>query len=201
MKTKIVKNPSRGIQNPPKPYIPQYREMGIEPEDFEPLKLPQKVLISTKEKKAKSPPSRQPYAEAKTPFKGGIPNTGNNMEHSWVEGNKEIIDDLELDFPDYKSDPSHKLIDNNDFLSVEEDELVDFSEDDNSEMEELEFNSLNEGNYALLIQGTLFFVGTSEEIEEHINSLIFNDKNPISPDDIMVLKRMPIKIGVFLGEL
>ena len=64
-------------------------------------------------------------------------------------------------------------------------------------------HDLEEGSYLLLIQGTPVCSGPKEEIEEQARALVFGEHvlsngNPIPDDDIVIIKRVPIKVGLFL---
>lgn len=165
---------------------------------------------------------RQPYAAPSPSPVGGsrgpVPNVGNNMEHMWSSVNGDIIDDLsdvELD---------HPMIDNNDFVSnealglpTEKEELPQLNEVTHpskkvfqSSIEEHEENdgasviaNLSEGDYLLIVSGVPVCSGPSSEVQEQARMLVFGDHelcdgNPIPVDDIVVIKRIPIKIGLFL---
>jgi hypothetical protein len=62
---------------------------------------------------------------------------------------------------------------------------------------------LEEGSYLLIVSGVPVCSGPKEEIEEQTRSFIFGehemcDGNPISDEEIIVLKKSAIKIGAFL---
>lgn len=174
----------------------------------------------------KRPMISQPYAEAvPSPVgrgKGPLPNVGNNMEQTWSSVDGEIIDDIS----EADSDSNQAMIDNNDFVSaaalgLPEDTLLEvedvseekpakpfLTEDDlqdaikkDSDFSELE--NLSEGEYVLMVTGTVVGYGSLEEIQEEARALVFGEHpswdEPVSIDDIVVLKRVPIKIGLFLG--
>lgn len=60
------------------------------------------------------------------------------------------------------------------------------------------------GDCILMIFGKIIFVGELNDVEEKVKSIIygedsdFSDKE-VNADDIVVLKRLPIKIGVFIN--
>jgi hypothetical protein len=167
---------------------------------------------------------RQPYAEAApSPVgrgKGPIPNVGNNVEHTWSSVDGDIVDDLS---DDLVIDPDHPMIDNNDYVSQlpmglpEELPMLDevrnpppkqfvvakttttTSEDDLFPI----VSDLEEGAYLLIVSGVPVCSGPVEEIQEQARALVFGehemcDGNPIPDDDIVIIKRVPIKIGLFL---
>lgn len=62
---------------------------------------------------------------------------------------------------------------------------------------------LEEDDYLLLVGGQAVCSGSQEQVEEEARSLIFGEheafgNNPVSIDDIIVIKRTKIKYGVFL---
>lgn len=62
---------------------------------------------------------------------------------------------------------------------------------------------LDEGEYCLLVEGTAICSGPEDYIEEQTRLLVFGEHemysgNPVSVDDIIVIKRTKIKVGVFL---
>lgn len=63
---------------------------------------------------------------------------------------------------------------------------------------------LEEDDYLLLVDGQAICSGPEEYVQEQTRALIFGehelyDGNPVSVDDIVVIKRAKIKVGVFLG--
>lgn len=62
---------------------------------------------------------------------------------------------------------------------------------------------LEEEEYLLLVSGQAICSGSEEDVQEQTRALIFGehelyDGNPVSVDDIIVIKRVKIKVGVFL---
>jgi hypothetical protein len=62
---------------------------------------------------------------------------------------------------------------------------------------------LEEGAFLLIVNGVPICSGPKEEIEDQTRALVFGehemcDGNPIPDDDIVIIKRVPIKIGLFL---
>ncbi len=178
--------------------------------------------------RASRPMIRQPYAEAvASPVgrgKGPVPNVGNNMEHTWSSVDGDIIDDLGNDLP---LNPNHPMIDNNDFVSASAlglppeqlpalDEMQHpaskiFSEPDfqsslnGSKSDDLYqiIHDLEENSYLLIVSGVAMCSGPLEEIQDQARALIFGehelcDGNPIPSEDLVILKRTKIKVGVFL---
>ena len=244
-KVKLYKNKAR-INQPTnlKPYVPQYQLMGVEPEEFHGKSevsappIVNRIPLPKDNPRAPRPLIQQPYAETvASPVgrgRGLLPNVGNNMEQTWSGVDNEIIDDIELD-------PSHPMIDNNEFVSaaalglpggsaedmmeVEEEDLPEpqarsaFPVDDTEEKTFLTQNELqdalkeeylstvlqqlDEEEYLLMVDGSSVCSGPPEEVQLQTRALVFGEHplcngNPIPIDDIIVLKRIKIKIGLFL---
>lgn len=234
VKVKIYKNPDRNRVVAHKPYVPQYQQMGVEPEEYKsPLAPGFNIPIVQKPTSKDNPrlkraPVRQPYAEAVTSpvgrGKGLIPNVGNNMEHTWAGVDSEIIDDLSGE----DIDLNRPMIDNNEYVSAAalgdsvnitlEEMLSDNHEPEvkgfltENELQDALKNEyltavvkkLEEEEYLLLVDGESICSGSSDYIQEQTRLLVFGEhelynKNPVSVDDIIVLKKVSIKVGVFLG--
>ncbi len=174
------------------------------------------------------PVVRQPYAESTdSPVgrgKGPLPNVGNNLEQSWsssVDG--EIVDDLS-EAPNL----NQEMLDNNDFVSAaalglpDEMEVTEVNEEEAPEKKEKTFltgdelqnalkdeyfsevvKQLKEDDYLLMVQGVAICSGFFEDVQEQARGLVFGehplcDGEPISLDDIIIIKRVKIKVGLFL---
>lgn len=62
---------------------------------------------------------------------------------------------------------------------------------------------LAEESYLLMVEGTPVCSGPMEEIQDQARAMVFGeheicDGNPVSPDDIVILKRVKVKVGLFL---
>lgn len=62
---------------------------------------------------------------------------------------------------------------------------------------------LAEDSYLLIVDGTPICSGPMEEIQDQARAMVFGeheicDGNPVSPDDIVILKRVKVKVGLFL---
>jgi hypothetical protein len=211
-KVKLYKNPARKTPEVINKYVPQYQLEGIEPEAFKSAVVPDHTPIVKSNTSASNPrlrhQVRQPYAEvSSSPVgigRGPVPNVGNNMEHTWSSVDGHIVDDLDEEQP---TSPDHEMIDNNEIVTptalgvapnyfsqpeiVHEDEIVTILQD------------LNVGGVLLLVKGVAICSGPPNEIEDQVRALIFGehdlcDGEPVSSDDIMVLKKLKMKVGVFL---
>lgn len=197
---KIYKNPARAIPKAPKPYVPQYQVMGIEPEEYKSQGSYGYTIAmqKTPQPREQRPFVRQPYAEVPSIKldSGPIPNVGNNVEQAWssVDG---IVDDLS------DVDLNHPMIDNNDFYIENEEpkKTIKFEEVSDSDLLN-NINELENEQYLLIIKGVSFCSGSMEYVEQQTNLLIFGNhesfSEPVSVDDILIIKKIKLKIGVFL---
>lgn len=178
--------------------------------------------------RARRVPVRQPYAEAITsPIgrgRGPVPNVGNNMEHTWSSVDGEIIDDLS----GQEIDPNQEMIDNNDFVSdaafgyqngptaadirpnyqvfpaqaFEKEVQANHIPADPEDLLPV-LTSLEEDDCLLIVSGVPVCSGPKDAIEDQARALVFGehemcDGNPVPVDDIIILKRVKVKVGLFL---
>jgi hypothetical protein len=174
--------------------------------------------------RARRAPVRQPYAEATTsPIgRGPVPNVGNNMEHTWPAAG--IVDDL----TDQDVDPNQPMIDNNDFVSeaalgfqngltaanipsqyttyppqaIEQEVQATHQPADPNDLIPV-LTGLDEDAHLLIVSGVPVCSGPKEEIEEQARLMVFGEHemcegNPVPVDDIIILKRVKVKVGLFL---
>lgn len=227
-KVKVYRNPARNRPETHKPYVPQYQLLGRDPEEYNsPLApgyqppAPTKGPASLNNPRLPRPVVQQPYAEAvSSPVgrgRGLLPNVGNNMEQTWSSVDGEVVDDI--------SGPvnsQQQMVDNNEFVSAasmglpEETVLEEPVEESRSFLTQNELQTalsedylsgvikeLGEDEHLLLVNGEAVCSGPVEMVQEQARLLIFGEHpeyggNPVSVDDIIVIKRTKIKVGVFL---
>lgn len=155
---------------------------------------------------------------------GQVPNVGNNMEHSWSSLDGQIVDDLTNE----NIDPNHPMIDNNDEMTpealgfqsgptaahlmppnqmrppimVETQDNTQHNVSGNDDLLSI-LSDLSEDSYLLLASGVPICSGPKAEIEDQARALVFGeheicDGNPLSPEEVVVLRRVKIKMGLFL---
>lgn len=181
----------------------------------------QKFPYSEENQRNRKPSIRQPYAEIVEQVKiGALPNIGNNVEQTWSSIDSEIIDDIS-DFD------QSKFIDNNDFVSEnafgqsamssfeEKEELPVLDEIKSPNYSKKIFtkkqstfniaslnDELNENEYMLFIESVPFCSGSLDLIQEELNLLVFGEHSEfdksISIDDILIIKRVKLKVGAFI---
>jgi len=199
-KPKMYKNPHRKESKPNVGhYTPQYKKMGLTPEKVGSNDLVGNVLIlknnpsDPDNPRTRTPTIRQqPYAESvPDKFINNIPNVGNNMEHSWSGVDGEILDDLDVD-------PNTEMVDNNNISEHPEGKSESFN------VQGLDsILNVDEGQYILLIDDVVVAIGNKDDVVDVASSLVFGEHdicegNPVPIDNISVLKKVPIKVGLFL---
>jgi hypothetical protein len=176
--------------------------------------------------RARRAPVRQPYAEATTsPIgRGPVPNVGNNMEHTWPSDGAGIVDDLTGE----EVDPNQAMVDNNDFVTdqafgfqngltaanipsqyttypaqaIEQEVQATHRPADPNDLVPV-LTGLEEDAHLLIVSGVPVCSGPREEIEEQARLLVFGEHEmcagePVPVDDIIILKRVKVKVGLFL---
>lgn len=229
IKVKIYKNPQRQEKEIVVPYIPQYQLLGVEPEEFKSSIVPPGTVTAKPTgpvaSRNRSISVRQPYASpAQSPVglgKGLVPNVGNNMEHTWVSVDGEIIDDLEnlevsdhsfIDNNDYVTDASLGENTNSDsvvlpepeksFLSAEDLQSVLKEDPESANIKAM--SKLHADTYILLVDDQIICAGELEDVQEMTSQIVFGEHEnykgeAVSLDRVLVLKKINIKMGLFLG--
>lgn len=216
---KLYKNPLRSEEEKGQPYKPQYKQMGIVPEL---RKIPSAVAYTmniVKTEGDENPRTRIPGirvdAEANRQIPvGGLPNIGNNKDHTWSGVDEEIFDDVSS----ITIDPNQPMVDNNDFIDVEslnqpvvESEQAgekkflteqDLKKAISQELKGIDPSTVPEDEYVLLVDGTILNIGSLEMVQEEANKLIFGDhdmfKNTSVPvENLLVFKRVKLKLAYF----
>ena len=95
--------------------------------------------------------------------------------------------------------PDELYVDKKNFLT--EDELQGVIQDDSLSQV---IHQLEENDYLLMVSGDCIASGPLEEIQEHARLMAFGEHPlcngvPVSIDEILVLKRVAIKVGLFLS--
>lgn len=209
----------RESEAPRQPYIPQYKLLEVEPlviksglvAELNPQTPRSQNMNQGDNPRTKQIGIRQPYAKVEdSPLgMGPVPNIGNNMEHMWAGVDEEIIDDVS----GLHIDMSAKMIDNNDFVS---DPALGLPKTNNNVFIQTEpdiessfiekFSQLNEGDYLLIVKEVCLCSGSAQLIQEEARLLVFGEHKlcegqSIPVEDLMIIKRVPIKIGLFIDEV
>lgn len=179
-------------------YIPQYQSLGIEPLEYKSAIIPQEsaMLAKPSMENPRLPRQvmiRQPYGEKSTSpvGNGNLPNVGNNIEQTWVDVDREIIDDL-----------NKPMIDNNDFIDGD---VSEHFEDAKASLEDAlaPLHLLEENDLILFINDIPICYGGLSEVQDQARLLVNGthelcDGTPVPIDEILILKKVTIKNGLFL---
>jgi hypothetical protein len=220
-KSNVIKNPKRKTVETHKPYVQEYKRLG-----YTPTAVPSGVVQNRQKtivipttlardnpRIRKSSAFRQnlPYATVPSDESisiGTMPNVGNNIERTWAD--TDAFDDFSTYESNEQVDPNHPMIDNNeddpnnyaDIPEVIQAAPEPHQEGDTEESDNQSFQIEN-NQYVLLVFGNILKIGTLEEVQSEVQKLIFGEhdlnlENSITTDDIIVLKRVNIKVGVFI---
>jgi hypothetical protein len=213
-KIKHYKNPARNNDGSEviTPYVPQYKLMQMTPEKQEKTKLPSGVLIARgsspdlNNSRTRKIAITQPYAEIvsdNTPYIGNqIPNVGNNMEQTWSYIDGEMIDDISGEVVGALD--NQPMIDNNDIIDNQQvfesptESIKTFMNESNNDLSLLKDNS-----YILIVGGNIISISDMQSIQEEASKLVFGEHElcageSIPIEDIVILKKVNIKVGLFL---
>lgn len=225
MASKFYQNPQRAAaeaaaSKPYQPYMPQYRIHGIEPDQTYAMADRGRTTNSHQAMLIRGNPNMFGNATAthisrNVPFaeipkasarENNMPNIGNNMENTWAATDG-IIDDIGLNH-----DSNAQMIDNNDFIdlnSIAQTHVsVPMITSGVVPMQNMSNTSLpvtlQDDEYLLAVGDNIIATGPMEFIEQEVKDLIFGDHQlcegkAIPADELMVLKRVKIKVGVFIN--
>lgn len=222
-KSNFFRNPLRGEKKPYQAYTPQYVIKGLKPEFHSSALIPEETqdqltrhapVKSYDNPRMRPPPHvtrNVPFAEipaGPSPLGDGpLPNIGNNVENTWASVDGEVFDDMGDDHADpVPLDPSQPMIDNNtdDFQNWHNIPSKIKKAPNYQENKSQTFN-IKSYDYVLLVDGEVISTGFQDEIQEEVRALVFGEHplcqsydNAITPDDIIVLKKVKIKVGVFI---
>jgi hypothetical protein len=175
MSDDIIRNPNRRVRQVIPPYEPEYVKRGVEP-----IKMPS------------DPEARSINIQTKSEDK---------QEEAFV------VDE-------YASDEKGHYIDNNDYVFPPENVLATNKQpktviinNPQIKQDKSKTNSLAPqiGEYILMYSGKIILSGPESIIENKIKNMIYGDdidfsEETVLAENIVVLKRIDIKIGVFLNE-
>lgn len=176
MKDDIVKNPNRQNRKVPEvtKYIPQHIALGVKPIE-PPNTMGNALPINIKK-------------EEKTEY------WSFNNSTAFTENG----DEVQL--------PSGEVIDNNEFMDLGPYNSI--PDDNNSPLPPLPQQPQPEpqvGEYILMVFGKMIISGNFSAIEKKVKDIIYGEdkefaNTEVSIDDIIVLKRLNVKIGIFIEE-
>lgn len=183
---KIYKNKSRNFKDEYKAPVPQYQELGVTPTEYKSSIIPPHSPVIKPQEPINR--NREPSIRLNTA----------EVKQSWASLDGNIIDD------NFARNQSQQLIDNNDFYTEEAFDSLEEGENHNTAQNLFSaVNELDDDSYLLLVHNEPICSGPISEIENEVRSLIFGEHSlcngePISEESIIVLKKIKIKVGVFL---
>jgi len=201
---KIYRNPARKEKEEVTigQYVPQYQLLSIKPKEYVSTCVPGNVLVA----------KNNVNDNSKTRSNGSLPNVGNNIDHNWCTIDGDIIDNIS----DQVINNNTEMIDNNDFIDIDKlnNNKSVFLDQNNKSDEELKkveqtnnqnkskLSSLKDNSYILLVKDNIVYIGSLEKVQEKTRAFIFDeqlyDGYSVSIEDILILKKVKIKIGLFL---
>lgn len=179
--TKIYRNPERNKPQAHQQYVPQYKSLGVKP-----VQQPSRIVEGNNAKPVftgDNPRLKIPVFDVKQSM---LPNVG---AEDWMEENV---------------DPNHPMIDNNEFVSYQSLGAQDPSTIPENNEDLLPFlHSTEEGVYTLIVGNTIVKQGSLQEVEAEASLFIFGEHefcngNPVPVEEILILKKIRIKTGLFL---
>lgn len=154
-----------------------------------------------------------PYAEEGPPQLGRdpLPNVGSNIETTWTS-----LDDMVFDAEGNLVEPENQtMLDNN------QDDPANYADIpaqlpipksttqpvilQEVQEEPIQMEQIGPEDGVLIVKGEILSVASLTSIEEEVRALVYGEHplceaNKIDPEDIVVLKRVNIKVGVFLEK-
>lgn len=194
---KIYKNKHRSEKEVYQKYVPQYKALEIEPTEYKSGLVPLNTPVVRPNEAANR--NRQPAIrqEPSIEEQQSILPSAVNMQQTWSS-----VDNI-LDEEDVIDDTP--MIDNNNFYTEESLGNKPQTNRDQSLDNDLTniVNDLGVDSYLLLVKGEPICSGPIEEIEDQTKALIFGEHDlcggePIPEEDLIILKKLKIKVGVFL---
>lgn len=200
-----------------KPYKPQYKELGITPVAYTPRQVPPQpqtkqaspmtMAFASKRRETQSvvpPTPNVPYAEPGLPA-NQLLNIGNNIENSWSSASHITPNSFSTVEDNAPIDHNHPMIDNN--FEVFANQPLQMRpplrvEEVSEPISHMEVSTTQitpaVGEYVLLVGSDVMAIGDTQTIQEAAWALLTESET--LPDDIVVLKRININIGVSLSE-
>lgn len=200
MAQKFFKNQARQIKKPQEHYVPEY------------VRLPNKTPIVQEYDRHVFRHQTEPVIPAAT--RGAVPkqvhiSSGANQEHEWTQGTfdvpkKNILNDCpNCGYPNVINGENYKGIytpgapcRHCGIVENAKSERV-WTEKPAREMPTRDTNNVAPGNYIIMHESKILFIGNESEAEDFVWEMAagLNGEEPVDISEIMVLKRLPIKVG------
>jgi hypothetical protein len=176
MSNDVIKNPARGAPRHPRKYEPEYKRLGLHPQ----------VMGD--------------------------------------DGQATPIPDYDEFDREPSSDPNGHMIDNNDYVDLgpyspimskphkqqfavvaADGMLADAPSPPSVDVVEIPSPSPKVGDFILMVSGKLIVSGSMSDVQSRVKSILYREDSEyadieLTMDDIVVLKRVDIKVGVFIEE-
>ena len=116
------------------------------------------------------------------------------------------VDNVPFDADNNKIDTNGHIIDNNEFVNLDFINPPKSKQSNDDEIKNKDVDISPEiGDYILMVFGKFILSGSINAIEGRIKSILYGEDESfngtgVKLDDIVVLKRMQIKVGVFVDE-
>ena len=225
--TVYIKNPYRGRKTPKqKPYQPEYKRLGVEPceypvkdqNEFEKLnrkaEMEKKQLLSKQEKNAKAKEAVELfkneeiskedlekilqgiYNEPQTQelaIPSKIVTSGQNEDILWTKANLSSKPEKTEEVPEVEEEPEpEEFLDTDVSLPPDEEYVSDVDGG-------FDLGQIDVGEYVLLYKSSVLGTGGIKSVKDTLSSVLESEEN-VDIDDFVVLKRVPVKMGVFVDE-
>ena len=186
----VIKNSKRvEASQKREPYKPEYMKLNIKPTEMNPPNVDGDGVVL----------SETPFSNKRQTLRNKeklstMINVGNNHDHVWTSIDGTYFDE---NGNEVKLDPNQKMIDNN-YI----DEEIPVIKNKKAPQKKNKTNDkIEPGDFILMLSGKIVTTGTIEHVQNEVAKIIFNEETDIHNvdlEDIVVLKRIKIKVGVFL---
>jgi hypothetical protein len=183
-------------QNNIKKYQPEYKKLGIKPESSDSIlikgtSVPRNVRVNSGQNEDLAWVSKQKRPDSKQ----NIIDNNNEViiqevrERSFINENFE--DGANRSTPiSYDEIPDYQK------------SVVNLSENNENTVQNAQFSDVSVGEFVLIFENEILGSGTYEQVTEAIEEILLSDKNgSISPQSLIVLKRMQILTGVLIKDI
>jgi hypothetical protein len=186
----VIKNPNRANQPQQKPYEPEYARKGIKVVDAPVGSLITATATSLSKKRDANPPLQQEIFNSINGVDLDIDGNEVSFESGHVIDNNEFVNWTRYEVDPRAQQPKIKIADAT--QTVLQQTVV-------------EETTPQVGDYILMVFGKLVSSGSVEKIEKLVRDIMYGDNKDFSDeeitvDDIVVLKRVEVKIGIFVSK-
>lgn len=187
--SEVVKSPNRNRPKPVEIRQSEYERLGVNPTAFS--------LNNYARPEASLPVRKQPFSQTVSEVDGSSFDDNGKHVPPVVKKDSHIIDNNE--FLSFGFGPERKMSD-----AIDNGELIDLDLD--FEIEAESKSSIPAvGDYILMISGDVIMSGSLDIIESKVKDILYGEDEEfelsvVPQEDIVVLKRVDIQIGVFIKD-